>query len=128
MDRPRSYPAEFLISKLSRRSRITKVLRRAAFQAIADKAQKMGLLQRPGTAFGYHALVMAALSGEVVRRATGRTVQEHFTERVRDLLHQVDFFLGLPEDRNPVSSVRYPHFRLPKGWPHWQHVRAARTA
>lgn len=29
----------------------------------------------------YHALVMAALSGEVVRRATGRTVQELFAER-----------------------------------------------
>ncbi|MFD7831713.1 serine hydrolase domain-containing protein [Kitasatospora sp. NPDC059803] len=38
---------------------------------------------RPGTAFGYHALVVGALSGEVVRRATGRSVQELFAERVR---------------------------------------------
>ena len=53
---------------------------------------------RPGSAFGYHALVIAALSGEVVRRATGRTVQEHFAERVRDR-YAVDFYLGLPQDQ-----------------------------
>ncbi|GAA4553918.1 serine hydrolase domain-containing protein [Amycolatopsis samaneae] len=53
---------------------------------------------RPGSAFGYHALVIAALSGEVVRRATGRTVQEHFADRVRDP-YTVDFHLGLPEEQ-----------------------------
>jgi len=53
---------------------------------------------RPGTAFGYHALVMGALSGEVVRRATGRSVQELFAERVRDA-YGVDFQLGLPQDQ-----------------------------
>ncbi|MFE2373972.1 serine hydrolase domain-containing protein [Streptomyces sp. NPDC059398] len=53
---------------------------------------------RPGAAFGYHALVMGALSGEVVRRATGRSVQELFAERVRDA-YGVDFHLGLPQDQ-----------------------------
>jgi CubicO group peptidase (beta-lactamase class C family) len=53
---------------------------------------------RPGSAFGYHALVMAALSSEVVYRATGRTIQQHFAERVRDP-YGVDFYLGLPEDQ-----------------------------
>ncbi|MFJ7280597.1 serine hydrolase domain-containing protein [Kitasatospora sp. NPDC098663] len=55
---------------------------------------------RPGTAFGYHALVMGALSGEVVRRATGRSVQELFAERVRDA-YGVDFHLGLPQEHEP---------------------------
>jgi hypothetical protein len=32
----------------------------------------------------YHALVMAALSGEVVIRAIGRTIQDHFAKRIRD--------------------------------------------
>ncbi|MFD7661861.1 serine hydrolase domain-containing protein [Streptomyces sp. NPDC059788] len=54
---------------------------------------------RPGSAFGYHALVIAALSGEVVRRATGRSVQEHFAERVRDA-YGVDFHLGLPDGQD----------------------------
>ncbi|WP_327064532.1 serine hydrolase domain-containing protein [Kitasatospora sp. NBC_01302] len=53
---------------------------------------------RPGTAFGYHALVMGALSGEVVRRATGCSVQELFAERVRDA-YGVDFHLGLPQEQ-----------------------------
>ncbi|QWF80757.1 serine hydrolase domain-containing protein [Amycolatopsis sp. CA-230715] len=53
---------------------------------------------RPGTAFGYHALVVAALSGEVVRRATGATIQEHFAARVRDT-YTVDFYLGLPSNQ-----------------------------
>lgn len=57
---------------------------------------------RPGAASGYHALVMAALSGEVVRRATGRTVQDLFAERVREP-YAVDFFLGLPADTRPAS-------------------------
>ncbi|GAA3305193.1 serine hydrolase domain-containing protein [Streptomyces cinereospinus] len=50
---------------------------------------------RPGTAFGYHALVIGALAGEVVRRATGRTLQEVYEERVR-APYALDFHLGLP--------------------------------
>ena len=53
---------------------------------------------RPGSAFGYHALVIGALSGEVVLRVTGRTVQQHFAEHVRDA-YAVDFHLGLPQDQ-----------------------------
>jgi CubicO group peptidase (beta-lactamase class C family) len=37
----------------------------------------------PGTAYGYHAFVIGALTGEVVRRATGRSIQEIFEERIR---------------------------------------------
>jgi hypothetical protein len=32
--------------------------------------------------------------------ATGRTIQEHFTERIRDA-RKVDFYLGLPDDQRP---------------------------
>jgi CubicO group peptidase (beta-lactamase class C family) len=67
---------------------------------------------RPGRAFGYHALVMAALSNEVVYRATGRTIQEHFAERIRDP-YAVDFHLGLPESQesrflNPQPALSTP--------------------
>ncbi|WP_030223156.1 EstA family serine hydrolase [Streptomyces bikiniensis] len=51
----------------------------------------------PGTAHGYHALVIGALVGEVVLRATGRTVQELFEERVR-APYALDYHLGLPEE------------------------------
>lgn len=49
----------------------------------------------PGTAYGYHALVIAALTGEVVRRVTGRSVQEVYEERVR-APYGLDLYLGLP--------------------------------
>ncbi|WP_320781921.1 serine hydrolase domain-containing protein [Streptomyces sp. CRN 30] len=55
---------------------------------------------RPGAAFGYHALVIGALTGEVVRRATGRTLQEVYEERVR-APYGLDFHLGLPEEHEP---------------------------
>ncbi|NUR86108.1 MAG: beta-lactamase family protein [Nonomuraea sp.] len=58
--------------------------------------------QRPywRTGYGYHAFVVGALTGEVVRRATGRTTQELYEERVR-APYGLDFHLGLPEDREP---------------------------
>ena len=56
--------------------------------------------QRPfrvlGQAYGYHAFGIGALTGEVVRRATGRSVQELFEERIR-APYALDFPLGLPE-------------------------------
>ena len=55
---------------------------------------------RPGTAFGYHALVIGALTGEVVRRVTGRSIQEIHEERVRGPLG-IDFYLGLPAELEP---------------------------
>lgn len=67
-------------------------------RAVAERLGAQRPYWRPGTAFGYHALVMAALSGEVVVRATGRTIQQHFAERVRDAC-KVDLYLGLPEDQ-----------------------------
>jgi CubicO group peptidase (beta-lactamase class C family) len=51
----------------------------------------------PGTAYGYHGFVIGALTGEVVRRATGRSLQELYEERVR-APYGIDFHLGLPEE------------------------------
>ncbi|MFI6522258.1 serine hydrolase domain-containing protein [Spirillospora sp. NPDC050679] len=51
---------------------------------------------RPGTACGYGGFVSFAIVGEVVRRVTGRTLQETFEERVR-APYGLDVYLGLPE-------------------------------
>jgi CubicO group peptidase (beta-lactamase class C family) len=69
-------------------------------RVIAERLADQRPFWRPGTAFGYHALVIGALTGEVVRRATGRTLQEVYEERVR-APHGLDFFLGLPESEEP---------------------------
>ncbi|MFD4635441.1 serine hydrolase domain-containing protein [Streptomyces sp. NPDC058284] len=66
-------------------------------RAIAERLAAQRPYWRPGTAFGYHALAIGALSGEVVFRATGRALQEVYEERVR-APHGLDFFLGLPEE------------------------------
>ncbi|GHG63416.1 serine hydrolase domain-containing protein [Streptomyces griseocarneus] len=50
----------------------------------------------PGTAYGYHGFVIGALTGEVVRRVTGRSIQEIHEERIR-APYGLDFHLGLPE-------------------------------
>ncbi|NYI06441.1 serine hydrolase domain-containing protein [Allostreptomyces psammosilenae] len=55
---------------------------------------------RPGTAYGYHAFVIGALTGEVVRRVTGRSLQQVYEERVR-APYGLDFHLGLPEALEP---------------------------
>jgi CubicO group peptidase (beta-lactamase class C family) len=69
-------------------------------RAMAERLADQRPFWRPGTAFGYHALVIGALTGEVVRRATGRSIQEVYEERIR-VPHHLDFHLGLPEALEP---------------------------
>jgi len=54
----------------------------------------------PGTAFGYHALTMGILMEELLRRITGKTLQEFYDLEIR-VPRDVDFFLGLPEEFEP---------------------------
>ncbi|GAA2943085.1 MULTISPECIES: serine hydrolase domain-containing protein [Streptomyces] len=67
---------------------------------MAERLAAQAPYWEPGTAFGYHGLVIAALTGEVVRRATGRTLQDWWEGRVRRP-YGVDFYLGLPEELEP---------------------------
>ncbi|MCH5677112.1 serine hydrolase domain-containing protein [Streptomyces gilvus] len=64
-------------------------------RAMAERLADQKPFWRPGSAFGYHALVIGALTGEVVRRATGHTLQQVYEERVR-APYGLDFHLGLP--------------------------------
>ncbi|WP_129309349.1 serine hydrolase domain-containing protein [Streptomyces sp. L2] len=64
-------------------------------RAMAERLADQRPFWRPGTAFGCHALVLGALTGEVVRRATGRTLQEVYEERIR-APYGLDLHLGLP--------------------------------
>jgi CubicO group peptidase (beta-lactamase class C family) len=55
---------------------------------------------QPGAGYGYHAYVVGALTGEVVRRVTGSSIQQIFEQRVR-APYGLDFYLGLPESQEP---------------------------
>ncbi|MEU7019810.1 serine hydrolase domain-containing protein [Streptomyces sp. NPDC046203] len=61
----------------------------------------------PGSGHGYHALTFGALAGEVVVRATGRTVHEHYEERIR-APYGIDYHLGLPEELEPRFRTALP--------------------
>ncbi|MFD8673053.1 EstA family serine hydrolase [Streptomyces seoulensis] len=76
-------------------------------RALAERLADQRPFWRPGNAFGYHALTMGALTGEVVRRATGHTVQELYEERVR-APYGLDFHLGLPASREPRFRTTQP--------------------
>ena len=65
-------------------------------RVVAERLAGQRPFWQPGTGHGYHALAIGALTGEVVRRATGRSIQEIFEERVR-APYGLDFFLGLPD-------------------------------
>ncbi|MCO5219005.1 MAG: beta-lactamase family protein [Thermomicrobiales bacterium] len=93
---------------------------------IGDDARLAHLLEtqqpfwEPGTAHGYHAFVIGALVGEIVRRVTGKSLQSIYEESVRRP-HDIEFYLGLPEtehsrfltvepslDPQPETEVEYP--------------------
>ncbi|MFF4754083.1 serine hydrolase domain-containing protein [Streptomyces sp. NPDC002514] len=82
-------------------------------RVIAERLADQRPFWRPGTAFGYHALVIGALTGEVVRRATGRTVQGLYEERVR-APHGLDFHLGLPAALEPRFRPAQPMLPTPE--------------
>ncbi|MFF9812383.1 serine hydrolase domain-containing protein [Streptomyces sp. NPDC014006] len=82
-------------------------------RAIAERLADQKPYWRPGTAFGCHALVIGALAGEVVRRATGHTLQEVYEERVR-APYALDFFLGLPESQEPRFRSVQPMIPTPE--------------
>lgn len=82
-------------------------------RVIAERLAAQAPYWRPGTAFGYHALTIGALTGEVVRRVTGQSIQELFEDRVRSR-HDLDFFLGLPEEHEPRFLTTLPMLPTPE--------------
>ncbi|MCZ0989423.1 serine hydrolase [Streptomyces diastatochromogenes] len=95
-------------------------------RALAERLADQRPFWRPGTAFGYHALVIGALTGEVVRRATGRTIQELYEERVR-APYALDFHLGLPVSREPRFRTVQPMLPTPSSRRCSTHSRPDRT-
>jgi CubicO group peptidase (beta-lactamase class C family) len=76
-------------------------------------------LWEPGAAYGYHGLVIGALTGEVVRRVTRRSIQELYEERIRapyDLVLCENAFghsgaAGSLGFADPASGVAYAYTR-----------------
>lgn len=75
----------------------------------SDLLARQAPFWEPGTAPGYHALTQGYLVGEVIRRATGKTVGTVFREEIADPLG-ADFHIGLPasEDARVAELVPPP--------------------
>ena len=82
-------------------------------RVIAERIGAQRPYWRPGTAFGYHALSIGALVGEVVLRATGTTLQDHYEQRIRAPFG-LDFYLGLPEDQERRFLTTLPMLPTPE--------------
>ncbi|WP_433717492.1 serine hydrolase domain-containing protein [Actinoplanes sp. CA-051413] len=67
---------------------------------IAERLAKQRPYWSRGSGYGYHALVIGALVGEIVRRVTGRSLQQTYEHRVR-VPYDIDLFLGLPAELEP---------------------------
>lgn len=87
---------------LSHQAGLPLVERPLGLEDVADSQSVAGVLAaqrplwRPGSAFGYHALTIGILMGELVRRVTGLTLQAVYESAIRGPL-RADFYLGLPE-------------------------------
>jgi len=66
----------------------------------------------PGTRHGYHATTFGYLIGEVIRRATGRTVGKIAAEEVCGPLG-ADFFIGVPESADARAAEILPEPAVP---------------
>ena len=62
---------------------------------VADALAAQSPLWGPGTGVGYHALTFGWLTGEVIRRVTGRSLGHVFAERIARPL-DLDFWIGFP--------------------------------
>ncbi|MGZ0187949.1 MAG: serine hydrolase domain-containing protein [Alphaproteobacteria bacterium] len=79
----------------------------------------------PGTRSGYHALTYGYLVGEVVRRASGRSLGTFFNEEIAKPLG-LDFWIGLPEAEEPRVAPIIPHRPAPDAPPN-PFIEAAKT-
>ncbi|MEU7486947.1 serine hydrolase domain-containing protein [Streptomyces sp. NPDC042319] len=82
-------------------------------RAIAARLAGQRPFWQPGQFFGYHAFVIGALVGEVVFRATGRTLQEWYEERIR-APYDLGLWLGLPEAEESRFLTTLPMLPTPE--------------
>lgn len=76
-------------------------------RVIAERLAKQRPFWPRGLGCADHTLVIGALAGEIVRRVTGRSLQQTYEQRVR-APHEIDFYLGLPAELEPRFRPLHP--------------------
>ncbi|MFA5786080.1 MAG: serine hydrolase domain-containing protein [Actinomycetota bacterium] len=86
-----------------------------AWHPMTEALARQKPLWEPGTKHAYHAVTYGFLTGELVRRVTGRSLGRFFAEEVAEPLG-LDFWIGLPEEHEArVAKLVPPQFVLPEG-------------
>ena len=96
-----SIPVRYLMCHKSGLCGIREPLEKGSFtdwELICSELAKQKPFWEPGTAHGYHAITYGHLVGEVVRRVSGKTIGQYFSEEIAKPLN-LDFWIGLPEDK-----------------------------
>lgn len=76
--------------------------------ALAAALAPLEPLWKPGTASGYHPLTWGYLAGEIVRRATGKSLGQHLADDFCEP-HGADFWIGLPdEEHERCAEIQKP--------------------
>jgi CubicO group peptidase (beta-lactamase class C family) len=78
-----------------------------AWAPVVEQLARQAPRWEPGTAVGYHMRTYGWLTGEIVRRITGRTVGAFFREEIADPLG-IDWWIGLPERQEPRVAPIIP--------------------
>jgi len=76
------------------------------FGRCADALAQMSPLWEPGTASAYHAITYGYLTGEVIRRVSGKTVGKLFAEEIATPLG-LSLWIGLPSSEEPRVARQF---------------------
>lgn len=76
-------------------------------ELMAERLAAQAPMWTPGSRSGYHALTVGILAGEVVRRASGKTIGTFFREEVAEPFG-VDFHIGLPQSEDGRVAEMIP--------------------
>lgn len=71
------------------------------WEAMIAAIEKMTPAYEPGTANGYHALSFGWLVGELVRRASGKPIDEFVIDEIARPLGEHGLFIGMPDSELP---------------------------
>ncbi len=94
------------------RSRIDHVERMLDWDYMVDLLARSAPVHEPGKANGYHALTYGYLVGEIIRRVSGRSLQQALKEEIADPLQLDGLYIGVPESELPRVAQLFPAKQL----------------
>lgn len=86
------------------------------YPAVIEAIEQQRSNWPPGSAHGYHARTFGFLLDELVRRIAGITLSDYWRTTIAEPLG-LDFWIGLPEQKNARVATMYPPKSGKRPWP-----------